>query len=277
LPQITGTTVARPQLRKLMAVLTHGDVAITPAVDRLAPHQQGEARAGRRPERGDMSLEGWSLWVNRVYFGAGGVAAFATVITVLAGVAQNRINNVLTARRDREFSEFRIASDKQIAELHRATAEANQKAEEERLARMKIEERLAPRSITVQQVQKVAEAISEFSGTDVAVMVAGETQEIGSVAQAVVAMLRVAGWKSDSWIWTGVGPFSGINVATKPAASQAEEGAPEALVKALIDVGLAAASMTWPPDNWDSFGGLLNGPPQWDKAAPIRIVIGAKP
>jgi DNA invertase Pin-like site-specific DNA recombinase len=34
--KITGTTADRPQLRKLMAVLTHGDVVITPAVDRLS-------------------------------------------------------------------------------------------------------------------------------------------------------------------------------------------------------------------------------------------------
>src|SRR5271165_44537 len=34
--KITGTTADRPQLRKLMAVLTHGDVVVTPAVDRLA-------------------------------------------------------------------------------------------------------------------------------------------------------------------------------------------------------------------------------------------------
>jgi DNA invertase Pin-like site-specific DNA recombinase len=34
--KITGTTADRPQLRKLIAVLTHGDVVITPAVDRLS-------------------------------------------------------------------------------------------------------------------------------------------------------------------------------------------------------------------------------------------------
>ena len=34
--KITGTTADRPQLRKLMAALTHGDVVITPAVDRLS-------------------------------------------------------------------------------------------------------------------------------------------------------------------------------------------------------------------------------------------------
>jgi DNA invertase Pin-like site-specific DNA recombinase len=34
--KVTGTTVDRPQLRKLMAALNHGDVVITPAVDRLS-------------------------------------------------------------------------------------------------------------------------------------------------------------------------------------------------------------------------------------------------
>src|SRR3954466_5136034 len=34
--KITGTTADRPELKKLMAVLTHGDVIITPAADRLS-------------------------------------------------------------------------------------------------------------------------------------------------------------------------------------------------------------------------------------------------
>jgi DNA invertase Pin-like site-specific DNA recombinase len=34
--KITGTTADRPQLRKLMAALSHGDVIIIPAVDRLS-------------------------------------------------------------------------------------------------------------------------------------------------------------------------------------------------------------------------------------------------
>src|SRR3954447_26206055 len=34
--KITGTTADRPQLKKLLAVLTHGDVVIIPAVDRLS-------------------------------------------------------------------------------------------------------------------------------------------------------------------------------------------------------------------------------------------------
>jgi DNA invertase Pin-like site-specific DNA recombinase len=34
--KIIGTTAARPQLKKLMAALAHGEVVILPAVDRLS-------------------------------------------------------------------------------------------------------------------------------------------------------------------------------------------------------------------------------------------------
>ncbi len=34
--KITGTTADRPQLKKLMAALAHGDMVIIPAVDRLS-------------------------------------------------------------------------------------------------------------------------------------------------------------------------------------------------------------------------------------------------
>jgi DNA invertase Pin-like site-specific DNA recombinase len=44
--KITGTTADRPQLRKLMAALAHGDVVIIPAVDRLS---RGTARSNERP------------------------------------------------------------------------------------------------------------------------------------------------------------------------------------------------------------------------------------
>jgi DNA invertase Pin-like site-specific DNA recombinase len=49
--KITGTTVERPQLRKLMAALAHGDVVVIPAVDRLS-RDTTDILAGRRGEAG---------------------------------------------------------------------------------------------------------------------------------------------------------------------------------------------------------------------------------
>src|SRR5208282_4627985 len=57
--KITGTTVDRPQLKKLMAVLAHGDVLIIPAVDRLSRDTTDLlviAREMQRAEAGIRSL-----------------------------------------------------------------------------------------------------------------------------------------------------------------------------------------------------------------------------
>jgi DNA invertase Pin-like site-specific DNA recombinase len=44
--KVTSTTADRSQVRKLLAVLKHGEVVITPGVEPiLTPHQQREARA----------------------------------------------------------------------------------------------------------------------------------------------------------------------------------------------------------------------------------------
>jgi hypothetical protein len=55
--KITDTTADRPQLRKLMAALTHGDVVIIPAVDRLSrPVAPAPMPRHHRGEDGDAAL-----------------------------------------------------------------------------------------------------------------------------------------------------------------------------------------------------------------------------
>ena len=49
--KITGTTVDRPQLAKLMKRLTPGDVVITPAVDRLSRRADARPTASNSAER----------------------------------------------------------------------------------------------------------------------------------------------------------------------------------------------------------------------------------
>jgi hypothetical protein len=45
-----------------------------------------------------MSLDEWLVWATRIYFGAGVVLALATAVTVVAGVAQNKLSEAITAR-----------------------------------------------------------------------------------------------------------------------------------------------------------------------------------
>jgi hypothetical protein len=224
-----------------------------------------------------MSPEDWLVWVNRVYFGAGGVLVLATAVTVISGVVQSRLNDNISARKDREFSEFRIASETRVAELQQLTAEANRKAEEDRLARMKIEERLAPRSISPDQLMNMGAELSKFSAVPVAIWEAGETEEIGTVSRSVLAALQLAHWSPNLWTWTGIGPILGLIIVVKPDSAASVIEAADALVAALNGIGLQCIREPW-AGNWDQFGGMLNGlQTPGPTSAPIRLIIGAKP
>jgi hypothetical protein len=223
-----------------------------------------------------MSPEHWLVWVNRVYFGAGGVAVLATAVTVIAGVVQSRLNDSISARKDREFSEFKVTSETRVAELQKLTAEANLKAEEDRLARMKIEERLAPRSITPDQLVSMSAAVSKFAPVPIAIWEAGETEEIGTVSRSVLAALQLAHWSPNLWTWTGIGPILGLIIVVKPNSAAPVIEAADALVAALNGVGLQCNREPWAGD-WDQFGGMLNGlQTPGPTSAPIRLIIGAK-
>jgi hypothetical protein len=228
---------------------------------------------------GKMTLEGWLSVADRAYFGAAVIALIATAVTIVAGVAQNRLSARISDNKDRAFNEFRVTSETRVAELQKLTAEANQKAEEERLARVKIEARLAPRSVSPEQFAAIVSALAPFPATPISIWQAGETPEIGSVARTVLAATQAARWDANLWTWTGVGSFLGLIVATKPGATSEITAAAEALTTALNAAGLRCVKQDWPTGSpWESVGGMHNGPQNpGPTQAPIRIVIGAKP
>ena len=165
----------------------------------------------------------------------------------------------------------------QIAEAQARAAEANQKAEEERLARVKIEERLAPRSATPEQVAGIVTALAKFSGTPIAVWQAGEAPEIGGVALTTFAALQGAHWDANLWVWTGIGSFVGMTVVVQPDSDARIIEAADALAAALNMAGLRCTRENWPAA-WSQVGGMHNGPnPPAPTGAPIRLIIGAKP
>lgn len=80
------------------------------------------------------------------------------------------------------------------AEANARAAEANQKAEEERLARVKIEERLAPRVLTQADVGSLVVKLKSFPGTQVAMFVANGNEPT-ALANTLMQALETAGWK----------------------------------------------------------------------------------
>jgi len=64
----------------------------------------------------------------------------------------------------RKNSRLRVIQEREIANLGAVAAEANRKAEEERLARIKIEERVAWRRLTKDEQSKIGSRLRHFSG-----------------------------------------------------------------------------------------------------------------
>ncbi len=57
--KITGTTADRPQLKKLVAALAHGDVVIVPAVDRLSRDTTDLLNIARDMQRAGAGIRHW--------------------------------------------------------------------------------------------------------------------------------------------------------------------------------------------------------------------------
>ena len=151
----------------------------------------------------DMSLETANWWSD--------VANMVLVVSLVAGVAATfvvvRTGNVKEAFWDkaREEAKSELAkTSKAIAEANERAAEANRKAEEEKLARVKIEEKLAPRQLSDEQKNKIGRMLSEFAsipGTGnkqkVSVFSVSGSFESQIFAQHIVHALTIAGWNVD--------------------------------------------------------------------------------
>src|ERR1035437_2503467 len=72
-------------------------------------------------------------------------------------------------------------AEARIAEANRAAAEANRIAGTERLARLQLEVRLAPRTLTDEQQSRLIEMLSPFQKIAVDVVLFGDTYEIQSI------------------------------------------------------------------------------------------------
>ena len=84
---------------------------------------------------------------------------------------------------------------REIANAHERAAELNKKAEEDRLARVKIEQRLAPRHITQKQQEAIATKLSEFKNNRVTFGVKPSTDESEWFMRWLAAPFSMAGWK----------------------------------------------------------------------------------
>jgi hypothetical protein len=147
------------------------------------------------------------------------------------------------------------AADLRIAEATVRAAEANQKAEEERLARVKIEARIAPRRLTQDQQHELTKRLANFEKPHVVLTVSPSTPESEWFVRILGAPLKEAGWQLEMLpgtaeatilqptgvvIQVGISPDVRWLPGQSPTASFA---AANALAKALNDFGIAATAI----------------------------------
>jgi hypothetical protein len=139
-----------------------------------------------------MSAEGWLVWADRTYFGAAIVAATATAITVLAGIAQNRINSHISDAKDRAFADFKVTSEVRARELENETANA-------RLETEKIKAAVAWRSIDIGRLALAAATPPGASVTIAYIQTDPESLSLAiEIEQALIRADQLAGnpiWK----------------------------------------------------------------------------------
>lgn len=160
-------------------------------------------------------------------------------------------------------------------EMALKVAEANQKAEAERVGRLKLELRLAPRSLTPTGMQVLVGRLRGFAGVGVDLIPFAEMgADANRLAQQLRAGLSAAGMSARIFTPTSSGAHvGGILVRTATNATPLEMQAAAELVIALNEAGVSAGPWApFPQGEPPAIG--YHGPGFPD--ARVRILIGGK-
>lgn len=164
-----------------------------------------------------------------------------------------------------------------IAQANERAAEANRIAEQERLARLQIEARLADRVITPLQEQQMEAAFAPLKGKTVDVVVLGDTVEITQFSRKIIDCMRRTGVLINFDRPLGAAA-RGVLVGVKPDSPAEFRKAAEEFITALQQTVGNGASL-WDFDklvsNSVSVGGRDPGAAQKGQS-PLRVWIGSK-
>lgn len=153
-----------------------------------------------------------------------------------------------------------------VAKANERAAEANRSAEQEKLARLKIEERLAPRLLSKEQSDKLTAAIGKFPGQKIEIMEYSLSREASSLSKQIQAALGAAKWDTKVIGMMGGAELEpGIHILI--AQGQTEFPAVIALVQTLKEQGFLVTF------RYDAgFSG-----PVLPTSGVIRMLVGPKP
>jgi hypothetical protein len=211
-------------------------------------------------------LESASYWAGVL---AVGLTAAAAVAGVLTWYFSSKLANVKDAAFERFKEESKVAvasANEKAAEATARAAEANRIAEEEKLARVKLETRLAPRRLSAESQEAVVNAIKRFTPQSFDILSYADDPESTRLANDIYAILQRAGWldesSSNSWLFTLI---TGVVVEFAPSKADTVGLAGNALALALRKEGVGATAQPRADDDKEK---------QPEK---LRIKVGKKP
>jgi hypothetical protein len=229
-----------------------------------------------------MSLESSaSLW-DGISFWLIGVGAILAFVGTVAGWRARTLGRELAiektaiAARDKDASDRAIAdANARAEEAKRAAAEANVKAEHEKLERLKLEQKIAPRRVSKDQQSSIGEALKPYRPSGhVLVFVSKEDVEIVLFAKELAVAMEGAGWS--------------VRMAVKKYHNRIPVGVSVEMLKNISDKDIVVASAlatvlrrsgiddVYGPSVLDDAQGFDSQHSGNDLLAPIQVMIGEK-
>ena len=188
-----------------------------------------------------------SSLIESAAFWFGVVTVAATAIAALAGSLSWYFSYKVSSAKDAALLRFQTESKVAISAADARAAEANEKAERERLARIRLEEDLAWRRLSKEQEHLIASQVTKFSGQIVSFWYGQGDKEAETFAWELARALNAAGWKvfspaglitmaSAGHIFGSTSPQkTGISIASTDDKSGMD--ASQTLVRALLSLG----------------------------------------
>lgn len=205
----------------------------------------------------------------------GVLAVLFTALAAVAGLFSWYFSTKFADQKDTEFRAFQESSKRDIAtanarsaEANARAAEANRRAEEERLERVKLETRLAPRRLRDASCAAVADSIKEFAPQSVDIFWNTADPEATDLADDIFTAFQLAGWTLDRSKHSLEPPNVIFGVIIEYAISRHKTAvgvAANALSDALLKQHVSAVTAP------------VGGPDVEGKPDTIRVRIGKKP
>ena len=196
------------------------------------------------PRRMASLLESAAYW-------AGVAAVTLTGLAAVTGIFAWYFSDKVATQRKIDFDHFREKSAVDIAQANERAAEANKIAEEERLARVKLESKLAPRTLKGESQNAVVAAIKQFAPQTFDILWYSDDPESTNLANDIFAAFQRAGWKVDrpSESWLGFGVQLGVIIEFTPEKKDELASTCKTLADAFVKEGIV--TVTQPKERED--------------------------